>query len=255
LDWRGSRDSAPPVAPFSSPPVSDTRMFNISAQGLQQLKKDATPIAEDVAAGGSSWVATNDALVAFIWSSITKARFPFAPPPHIRETSFASVAIDGRKSLSVPMDHLGNVVFCCMTEVPVSLLRASDTRLGTIASRIRAQVTINKERQRLRDAFSLAACIPDVRNMANAFPSWFAEDLATTSVVDLPFYNLDFGPAFGKTGNIECFRFPKSQFQGLCTIQPRRVDGSVDITIGLELDQMKRLVASEDFTSRVKFVC
>ena len=54
-----------------------------------------------------------------------------------------SVAIDGRNALSlnIPMSHIGNAVFCGLTELPVKLLTAPETGLPEIASALRESLS------------------------------------------------------------------------------------------------------------------
>jgi hypothetical protein len=111
--------------------------------------------------------------VAWIWRTVSKARFPAGRPnaPY-RDNSYVSVAIDGRRPLSVPADYAGNVVFCSMTNMPINELTNPDTPLGEIAARIRQETIANRDTSRLKEAVTLAAGIPDVRQpLANAFPS------------------------------------------------------------------------------------
>ncbi|CAI7653258.1 unnamed protein product [Penicillium pancosmium] len=245
LDWRGSATSPPPEPPFQIAAGGvETRIFSLSAAAQATLKKTAS-------ASSSSLdpISTNDALVAWIWRNVSKARFPSGQPnAPCRDNSFVSVAIDGRRPLSVPADYAGNVVFCSMTNMSIQDLTNPDTLLGEIAARIRQETIANRDTSRLTEAVTLAAGIPDFRQpLANAFPSWFAEDLVTTSWVGLPFYQLDFGPALGSSGCIETFRMPRGQFVGICSFQPRTNDGSVEVVVGLLTEQMERLVGDPDF--------
>ncbi|CBF83044.1 hypothetical protein AN3278.2 [Aspergillus nidulans FGSC A4] len=246
LDWRGSATSPPPEPPFQlAAGGAKTCIFSLSAAAQATLKRAASSLPSS----SLPPISTNDALVAWIWRTISKARFPTGKPdaPY-RDNSYVSVAIDGRRPLSIPADYAGNVVFCSMTNMPIHDLTNPETPLGEIAARIRQETIANRDPSRLKEAVTLAAGIPDVRQpLANAFPSWFAEDLVTTSWVGLPFYQLDFGPAVGSTGRIDTFRMPRGQFAGICSFQPRANDGSVEIVVGLLAEQMERLVANPDF--------
>ncbi|KAH7549014.1 transferase family protein [Bipolaris maydis] len=66
-----------------------------------------------------AWISSNKALVAFVRTSITKARFPHSLAPTQKPTSYVSVATNGCKTLDVPPEYVGNVVFCSMTELPL----------------------------------------------------------------------------------------------------------------------------------------
>jgi hypothetical protein len=247
LDWRGSATSPPPKPPYQlAAGATETCIFCLSVAAQASLKKAASAFSSS---SSPSLISTNDALVAWIWRAVTKARFPKGQPnaPY-RDNSYVSVAIDGRRPLSIPADYAGNVVFCSMTNMPIHELTNPDIPLGEIAARIRQETIANRDPARLKEAVTLAAGIPDVHQpLANAFPSWFAEDLVTTSWVGLPFYQLDFGPAMGSSGHIDTFRMPRGQFAGICSFQPRADDGSIEVVVGLLAEQMERLIADPDF--------
>ncbi|KAM7203159.1 Transferase family domain containing protein [Naviculisporaceae sp. PSN 640] len=265
LDWRhiGKEGASPGPTPFNHPSLVKTRMFTVSPSSLDAIKQSATPAASE--ANGTDdgntpkWISTKDALVAFLWRSIIKARAPSWPAqetaPESNTQSMVSVAIDGRRALSppLPLSYIGNVVFCCLTWLPIAKLLDPQTPLSTIALEIRSSIEQKARNPHLlADAVNLAASIPDVsKGLGNAFTSWFGKDLVTTSVVDLPIYHLDFGAMLGKP---EFFRMPKGQFDGICMIQPRQRNGMVDVIISLEPEQMDCLVADGEFSRHMVFL-
>ena len=247
LDWR--KDGFKP-APYSNPPTVNTSIFAINREAVAAIKEKATP--ENLSRSNSRPPSSNDALISFLWRSITKARYPQDGSEH-KEQSMVSVAIDGRNALSpkIPMSHIGNVVFCGLTELPVKLLTAPETGLPEIASALRDSLSKNRRPELLADAVKLASCIPDVRKLGNAFRGWFEEDLVTTSGAEMPVYSLDFGPILGTT---EFFRFPVGQFAGICMVLPRKPDGTLEVVISLTSRQMQRLVEDVEFMKYFKFV-
>lgn len=73
----------------------------------------------------------------------------------------------------------------------------------------------------------------------------------TTLVVNLPSYRTSWGDLLGAP---EFVRLPKGRFGGICMIQPRRPDGSVEVFITLEEDEMQRLRADVQFNKYAQFV-
>ena len=226
-------------------------IFSISPGTMQKLKRDASPDAPE-------WVSSGDAVVALLWRSIMRARFSSQRLDATQNAkhSIVSVAVNGRKLISprLPSSYIGNVVFCCMTRLPMGTLLSPKTSLPETALAIRRNVEWVKHQQVLEDAISLASSIPDVASLKIAFEDFFRTDLVTISWVEMPFYNIDFGPIFGETGRAEFFRIPKAQFSGLCTLQPRQTNGVVDVIISLGVEEMRRLRENWEFAQYFQFL-
>ena len=244
--------SLPTTIPAAGMAIPGMRacMFSFSPEAVKQLKSDATPDAPE-------WISTKDALAALLWRSVMRARFPPSAPTGDKKDSIVSVAIDGRSLMSpkIPMSYIGNVVFCCMTELSLEEVLSPETTLASLAVKIRKSIEAVKDNpQLIADAVDLSAGIPDVRQLHIAFKDFFGTDLITTSWIDIPFYTVDFGPIFGKTGSPEFFRIPKGQFGGICSLQSRQADGSFDVIIGLVDKPMTRLMEDVEFAKYAKFL-
>ncbi|KAL9629230.1 MAG: hypothetical protein Q9164_006968, partial [Protoblastenia rupestris] len=99
LDWREKPKDyvpfewpifLPSLLPSRDPPVNST-MFSFTPQALADLKKLANPNE------GGAWVSTNDALVAFLWRHVMRARFPWSvqgTQSGIKDESIVVVALD-----------------------------------------------------------------------------------------------------------------------------------------------------------------
>ncbi|KAL8737131.1 MAG: hypothetical protein Q9181_002002 [Wetmoreana brouardii] len=253
LDWRDLDADMGMVVPYAVKPVINTSIFSLSSKSLDDLAEMGTPDEDDFDDQDSIWVSPNDTLIAFLWRSILRARAPsWIAGPH-RKDSMVSVAINGRRVLypAIPMSYIGNVVFCCLTEFPIERLIAPKTRLATIALALRRSIEASLLSQVLENTVDLASCIPDVRKPGNAFTSCFAEELVTTSVVDLPIYDTSLGELLGKP---EFFRLPRGQFGGICSVQPRQPNGSVEVFISLMEVEMTRLRQDPTFSKYASFV-
>ena len=124
-----------------------------------------------------------------------KARCPLQPVTNIRAENYKSViavAMDGRKSLGIPIDYVGNLVFESMTELDIGTLTSSETSLTSIATILRGSLETSKSPDLLKDAVTLASCIPHVRSDAYAIPDWVGKDLTLTSWVVMPYYELQY---------------------------------------------------------------
>ena len=211
----------PAAVPPQGSPVTTTCIFVVDPTSLKRLKEDATPAPPD-------WISSGDALVALLWRSIMRARFPLEisrNDPNARQ-SIVSVALDGRQLLSPPHSpsYIGNVVFCCMTKLPTNVLLSPGTSLAETAVAIRKDIKAAKKPPILGDAISLAASLPDVSSLKIAFEDFLGADLVTTSWVELPFYEIEFGPIFGKTGKADFFQIPNEQFGGICSLGVSKPD-------------------------------
>ena len=258
LDWRPLQSNSAP--PFQNTSIISTSIFSATPTTLSKLKRDASPAPVPLEAPNgqetAGWISTKDALAALLWRCIMKARFPSQPVTNIRVENYKSViavAMDGRRSLGIPIDYVGNVVFESMTELDIGTLTSPETSLASIATILRGSLEASRSPELLNDAVALASCIPDVRNLAYAIPDWVGKDLILTSWVDMPYYEHVWGPIFGKTGKAEFFRMPKGQFEGICSVQPRQPNGKVEVVIGLQVEQMERLRADPELNQYLAY--
>ncbi|KAI0407185.1 transferase family-domain-containing protein [Xylaria palmicola] len=244
-----------PAAAMAIPGMR-TCIFSFSPEAGARLKADATPLDE------KKWISTKDAMAALIWRAVMRARFPdIAQSARDSEMvkadeggkSIISVAIDGRSLCKVPYSFINNVVYCCMTEMPLRTIFAED-QLATLASRIRGNIeAVKSDPSLIRDTNILAASIPDVRQLAIAFKDFLGRDLVTTSWIDIPFFDgIDFGSVLGVP---EFMRIPRGQFGGICSLQPRKPNGEVEVFISLKGDDMDRFLEDTEFRKYAQFVC
>jgi trichothecene 3-O-acetyltransferase len=247
-------------------PGMRTCIFSFTPEACSRLKADAKPSSK----GG--WISTQDALVALIWRSVMRARLSEAAKPGTatngvsngtasatRQNSIVSVAIEGRSLCKpkVPYSIINNVVYCCMTEMPVTTILDPDpskNTLSNLALAVRSNIEAFKSDPVLvNDTNQLAASIPDVGKLSIAFKDFLGYDLITTSWIDAPFYQgVDFGPPLGKP---DFMRLPKGQFSGICSLQPRKANGDIEAFISLNEEEMERFFKDEEFKKYADFVC
>ncbi|CAI6332020.1 unnamed protein product [Periconia digitata] len=242
LDYKGVNafpwpEFIPSLLPVSSPPVVST-MFSFTPEALSQIKSMAKP------SQSGAWVSTNDALVAFLWRHVMRARFPSSTTggESADGKSNVIVALDGRKDLSISPNYVGNVIFHCFTELPKNFVGSESTHLGGIATKIRQTITATRNESLLKSVVGLAATHPDCQNIKYASDN-LGSDLYVTSWVDLPVYKLEWGP-LGKT---EFFRTPNRHFESLCSVLPPK-DGVINLITSMREDHSMRLRSDSEFT-------
>lgn len=242
LEFRGVNDFRwpdfiPSLLPVRDPPVISS-LFSFSAEALTEIKAMARP------SQSGAWVSTNDALVAFLWRHVMRARFPSSKSEgeSTERNSNVVVALDGRKDLSISPTYIGNVLFHCFTELPINMVGSANTHLGDIAIKVRQTVNGARNETLLKKVIGLAATHPDCQTIKYANDN-LGPDLYVTSWIDLPFYKLDWG-VLGKT---EFFRIPDRQFESLCCILPAK-DGVVQLITSMEEGHSNRLRGDAEFT-------
>ena len=254
LDWRPKERSCSVLAASLTPPKSvRTCIFSLDPLNLAKLKDEATAKTEDLV----NRISTNDALVAFVWRCVLKVRVAGGRKmfSDVDET-MNMVAMNARQQASPPMppSYFGNVVLYAMARLPISLITAPNTPLATVSLALRDSLDTYRSPGLIRDAIDLAAGIPDVRQLGLAFPTWLAENLVTSSISGIPFYDVDFGRVFGERGKADFFRYPKGGFEGLCFVMPRKLNGVIELFLSMEASQMDVLMRDEEFTRYAKFV-
>ncbi|MCJ1314169.1 hypothetical protein MMC25_007849 [Agyrium rufum] len=228
-----------------------TALFAIDASAVRILKDRISPTKP-------AWISGQDAIHALIWRCIMKARFP----PNVSRvasypnTTMLSITINGRSLLFPPIStsYIGNVLFFCLIDTHISKITLPETELTEVALLIRHRLEECKDKQLLSDAVDLAASIPDVQNLQIFMQDYLGAHLSTSSLVNLPFYKLDFGAIFGNGGRPEFFRLPKGQFGGICLLLPQKEDGTIEVTIGMKSEDMDRLLNDEEFSQYASFM-
>ncbi|KAK5637148.1 hypothetical protein RRF57_012860 [Xylaria bambusicola] len=248
--------STPTVIPAAgtSSPGMRTVVFTVSPSSAARLKEDITTRLKN------RWISTNDALAALLWRSVMRARFPNATKPlnGMQRTEDpivrVNVPVNGRSLFQpkLPSSYINNVIFHCTPGLPLSKVVGPEP-LAQLASTIRDGINVIKSDTTLvRDAAVLASLIPDIRSLESEFKDFLGSELATSSWVDFPFYDVDFGPVLGKP---DLIRIPRGQWTEFCLLGPRKQNGDVEVFISLKSDQMERLLVDTEFQSYAQFVC
>ena len=224
--------------------VMVSAIFAASAESIFRLKMKSTPDANDK--GDVPFVSSFDATAALFWRCILRARYlDLEGPEKLR--SRLRIPINLRQILGVPQDYPGNVLLNSLTEMPVESVIAKHNQ-RQVASRIRSSLVFSRNATRVLDAVKLSFVLPDFSSRRPLFSDTTGQDLVLTSWQDLPYYKHDWGPMFGFPGNAEFFRIPHGYLRGICALQPKRVDNTVEALVNLEQGQMDPLKNDVEFT-------
>jgi hypothetical protein len=235
--------STPPPLTSATPslPPMTVRLFHFSASSLSTLKSSLTahlppPVS---ASEPPSFISTNDALTALLWSCVTRAR-----SPHL-DTSTSSrlgMAVNARRHLNPPLspNYLGNVNLFATSLLPLSTLSAPDpASLASVALSIRkAIVAVNN--QHIRSAVSLIDSLPNIKALQYGFNSFLGPDIAVTSWEGMGVYGQNWGLGLGTPGWARTVT-SGSGFDGLGIVMPRRPGGGLEVMLGLRSEDMERL--------------
>ncbi|KAI1362874.1 putative trichothecene 3-O-acetyltransferase [Xylaria arbuscula] len=211
--------------------------FNFSASSLKNLKYDTSQTLPP----NSTFITTDDALTAFIWKTIARARLP----RFSRETEMLfSRAVDLRRYLGIPQTHPGFVQN--MTYHSLAMEKAVHSSLGDIAADLRASVdpktsNLGYHAQSLATLISRTNDKSKISFLAGYDPS---RDIMLSSWAGQNSYQLDFGLELGKPRAVRRPRF--DSLPGLVYFTPKTPDGDIGVAICLSADDTKALMTDRE---------
>ncbi|KAL8727008.1 MAG: hypothetical protein Q9181_005853 [Wetmoreana brouardii] len=194
------------------------------------------------------YVTTNDALTAWIWRAVSKAREPNIDT--LKETVLLR-AINGRRVLSPPLrgTYIGNCVACARNKLTCKVL-TKETSFWKLAQAVR-KATIDINDHYIRSLATLIESEPDKHKITFVIDAP-DRDLMVSSWASLPLWD-DFGYVLG--GKPEFVRRPTgTPWPGVCYIMPQRPDGGMDLLVSLREDEMERLRGDEEVKGVAKFI-
>lgn len=215
--------------------------FSISGQSLADLKSLALQSLR------SGWISSDDALTAFVWQSIQRARLPWIDPM-ARVTLARSV--DTRHLLDVPATYPG---LCHnMTYHTWKVRDLVDAPLGTIASEFRTSLDPTTL---MHNTKSLATFLD--RTLDKSIVSFTAtlvpeQDSMLASWAGLDCYDLAFGLGLGKPEAVRRPRSPPKEH--LVYFMPKSLEGEIAVCMCLRHDDLERLKADEVFMRYARFI-
>lgn len=197
----------------------------------------------------SGYISTDDALSAFLWQSVIRARLPRLNPT--TESTFAR-AVNVRRYLGISQTYPGLVQN--MTYHTYTLQKLAEEPLGRVASQLR--LALDPQTSNLGYNTRALATFLDRTPDKNSIPFTATLDLTAdimlSSWAKLDCYELDFNLGLGKP---EAVRRPRFEpFESLIYLMPRTLDGEIAVAICLRDEDMERLKADEEFAKYGRYI-
>ncbi len=234
-----------PSAPPPAPPKCSWAYFTFSPAALSEIKSIATATLPT----STPYISTDDALCAFIWNSITRARLPRLDPTI--SITFAR-AVDPRRYLGIPPTYPGLVQN--MTYHTYAARELTEAPLGEIASHLRLAVDPKTSDigYRTRALATLLDRSPDKHAVSVTATMDLSADIMLSSWAKENFYELDFNLGLGKP---EAVRRPQfTPVESLLYLMPKALDGEIAAALCLRDEDMEGLTQNEYFMKYAVYV-
>ena len=244
----------------TSSDVAGTGVFFFSDDSLQRLKELANEGSNDL-----SWVSTNDALVALIWSRITSARLATSNSVDLYTPSLLVMTVNGRNRIQPAMSptFTGNVVLISKSISTFSDLISSSsntTKIGAIARIVRQSVR-DVDEARVRDVIKVIQKVSDLNRLEPSGYQSYQRNVGCSSWSGQPYYGLDWGNNLG--GKCKRFRWRSLKTDGVFVIFPRipavegeqAEEGGLEICMGLRRECLQALREDKVFGQFAEWRC
>lgn len=232
-----------PTPPLSTVPKADSTTTQVQPRwatfffpcvSVASLKATAS------AACTSPYISTDDALSAFLWQSISRARVHRLGS---QSKSTVARAVNVRKFLDIPPSYPGlaqNTLFHTLTLQELCILP-----LGAVASLLRSTListcpSVSFYTRAVATTLSRTPNKGCLRINARLDQS---RDITLTSHLTMPAHDLDFALRLGDVQAVRMTRIV--EYEGMTVIMPATRDGDVTVSICLRGDDVERLRADE----------
>jgi trichothecene 3-O-acetyltransferase len=230
-----------------TPPACSWVNFHFTAESLRALKKEASATLPP----HTPFVSSDDALTAFVWQSVTRAR-SYRLDPSTRST--LGRAVDTRRYLGISDLYpglLNNLVY--KTHTISSLVAMS---LGHLAAELRsALMPIDATSSVAQRTLAMAAYLKRTKDKSSvSFTAAIdpSTGIALSSWAKEQMYDLDFGLGLGKPVAVRRPAFVP--FEGLIYFMPRAKDGGIVVMICLREDDLASLGSDEEWKRYASFI-
>ena len=251
--------------------VSETFFFSRSKLKALKSKVSASLPETTGDSNGSqspAYISTNDALSAFIFACITRAR---TPPEHAGSTQMIPLVlpVSARRILDMPnpTGYMGNMIVACYFDMPLCTVRSELSSLALIAQKIRKRlIEIYGDRGLVKRWVGAIGTVEDTRRIASAFRVTKDYPILLTSWSGHKFYDIEWGPEVG--GRCEGVRLLTDKGtpprpDGMVAILPElkfghpmaQEDGGLEVLITLEKGVMAKLKDLLEWTAWAEFRC
>ena len=211
-----------------------------SAERLRALK-DAAQSTNTV----DPWVSTNDALCALLWRHTTRAR-------QLTESEYESTMFnlpcDVRGRLSPPLvpAYVGNATLQANVSYPIEeLYSTAPDGLYRAASAIREAIHRIDDRL-IRNLWGIVDSLPTIGSARLDIKIRPGPDFSVTTLREYDWYAFDWGLRMGRMARMRWWFRP---LPGLVVVQPRFLDGGVEVFMTLESEVLEELRRDEAFTA------
>ncbi|KAK4869885.1 hypothetical protein LT330_005609 [Penicillium expansum] len=239
----------PSVKDIVSDPVTPLKStwayIELSAAQLGSLKSLAT----NTLPASTDFISTDDAVSAFIWKSIARARASRLEPT---SKSMFTRAVDMRQRFGFPQGFPG--LLQNLTYNTNTIQKLSEEPLGIVAAELRSQLDPKKNDL----VFNTRALATVLSRSADRTKASFtatvnvSSDFMLSSWSRISCYDLDFNLGLGKP---EAVRRPHfTPFEGLGYLMPRSAAGEMPVGICLRDEDWEQLKVDGEFTKYAEYI-
>lgn len=228
-----------------TPPKSTWAYIELSAAQLDSLKALTT----NTLPASTDFISTDDAVSAFIWKSVARAR---ASRLEATSESLFTRAVDMRQRFGIPQGYPG--LLQTLTYNTHTIQKLSKEPLGIVAAELRSQLDPKKNDL----VFSTRALATFLSRSADKTKASFtatvnvSSDFMLSSWSRISCYDLDFNLGLGKPEAVRRPRF--TPVEGLGYLMPRSAAGEMPVGICLRDEDWERLKGDGEFTKYAKYV-
>ncbi|KAL2783449.1 transferase family-domain-containing protein [Aspergillus keveii] len=228
---------------FATPSSWVNIIFN--SDSLKTLKR----LAQQNISTHLGFISTDDALTAFVWKAIVRARLARLDPS---EEATVSRAVNIRHLFGIPEAHLGMVTMCVYDTATLRTL--AEEPLGTTASRLRSEL----DHKKTGLAYITRAAVTTLhRSTDKSILNYMGTirthiDLMFSSFSNVKAYGLDFGLGLGMC---EAVRLPLPPADpGIVYALPKRADGQIVLAMCLEDVDIEALKRDTEYVRYGRFI-
>ncbi|KAJ5801254.1 Transferase [Penicillium psychrosexuale] len=230
-----------------SPPKSTWAYIEFSAAQLGSLKA----LAANTLPASTDFISTDDAVNAFIWKSIARAR---APRLEATSESMLTRAVDMRQHFGIPQGYPG--LLQNLTYNTDTIQKLLEKPLGIIAAELRSRSQLDPKKNDLvfntRALATVLSRSVDKTKASLTATVNVSSDVMLSSWSRISCHDLDFNLGLGKP---EAVRRPHfTPFEGLGYLMPRSAGGEMPVGICLRDEDWERLKVDGEFTKYAKYI-
>jgi hypothetical protein len=228
------------------PPGHLWKCFRFSKFSVAALKTEASRLCSSNS--DVSYISSNDAVTAFIWTRLMAARSAWLP----KDSSTTLIrAVNGRRRLEtpIPASYMGHSILCCNTTIP--LQAAIEGSLSSAAIKLRRTLLEVNDHQ-VRSFFHLMQTEKDKTTIAYGAKMNPITDIMITSFTAQKLYETSFGEVLGLPEIIRRPMLPDAT--GLFYLMPMSRKGDIDLIAGVTEDDFKEIMKDAKWLKYTEFI-